>query len=53
MKPASLLIKLGKYILIIAVVIFFLFPIYWLFITAFKPSNEWFGPRSFSHANGH
>jgi multiple sugar transport system permease protein len=42
MKPAGLLIKLGKYILIIVVVIFFLFPIYWLFITAFKPSDEWF-----------
>lgn len=31
-----------RYILIGICLIFFLFPVYWLVITAFKPSNEWF-----------
>lgn len=31
-----------RYILVSLCLIFFLFPVYWLVITAFKPSNEWF-----------
>ena len=31
-----------RYILVAICLIFFLFPVYWLIITAFKPSNEWF-----------
>ncbi len=31
-----------KWILLIFILFFFLFPVYWLVITAFKPSQEWF-----------
>jgi len=34
--------KIGKYILIAIILFFFLFPIYWLAITAFKRSEDWF-----------
>ncbi|HBF11014.1 MAG TPA: sugar ABC transporter permease [Thermotoga neapolitana] len=34
--------KVVRYILVAVCLIFFLFPVYWLVITAFKPSNEWF-----------
>jgi multiple sugar transport system permease protein len=41
--------KVVRYILVAVCLIFFLFPVYWLVITAFKPSNEWFTmpPRFF------
>lgn len=38
-------IKLGvgvRELSAILIIAFFLFPVYWLFITAFKPSTEWF-----------
>jgi multiple sugar transport system permease protein len=31
-----------KWMVLLLILIFFLFPIYWLVITAFKPSQEWF-----------
>ncbi|HHV62555.1 MAG TPA: carbohydrate ABC transporter permease [Firmicutes bacterium] len=34
--------EIFKYILLLALVIFFFFPIYWLIITAFKVSSDWF-----------
>ncbi|MEN3008774.1 carbohydrate ABC transporter permease, partial [Pseudothermotoga sp.] len=37
------ILRVFKYILIGICLVFFLFPVYWLVITAFKPSNEWFG----------
>lgn len=46
-----------RYILIGICLIFFLFPVYWLVITAFKPSNEWFSwppkfwPSKFTFSN--
>jgi multiple sugar transport system permease protein len=43
------ILTIVRYILIAVCLIFFLFPVYWLVITAFKPSNEWFTmpPRFF------
>lgn len=34
--------KIGKYLLTVIILFFFLFPIYWLVITAFKRSEDWF-----------
>jgi len=36
------ILRVFRYMLIFVCLIFFLFPVYWLVITAFKPSNEWF-----------
>ncbi len=35
-------ISILKWILLFFILFFFLFPIYWLVITAFKPSQDWF-----------
>ncbi|MDW8070008.1 MAG: carbohydrate ABC transporter permease [Anaerolineae bacterium] len=36
------MIRVLKYLLAILILFFFLFPVYWLLITAFKHSEEWF-----------
>jgi|YelNatPaOPRAMG01_1025707.scaffolds.fasta_scaffold00073_26 multiple sugar transport system permease protein len=38
----KLFISILKWILLLFILFFFLFPVYWLVITAFKPSQEWF-----------
>ncbi|MDI3472647.1 MAG: multiple sugar transport system permease protein [Thermotogaceae bacterium] len=51
------ILYLVKYIAAIFVLVIFLFPIYWIFITAFKPEPEWFSmppvfwPSKFTLAN--
>ncbi len=35
--------RMAKTLLVVLVLFFFLFPIYWLVITAFKPIPDWFG----------
>jgi len=39
---SSFILKILRYALLIFITLFFLFPIYWMFITAFKPSKYWF-----------
>ena len=38
----KVILRVLRYIVIATCLIFFLFPVYWLVVTAFKPSNEWF-----------
>jgi len=37
------ILSILRYILVFICLVFFLFPVYWLVITAFKPPDEWFG----------
>lgn len=37
-----LVISIFKWILLLFILFFFIFPIYWLITTAFKPSQDWF-----------
>ena len=37
------ILSILRYILVFMCLVFFLFPVYWLVITAFKPPDEWFG----------
>jgi multiple sugar transport system permease protein len=38
----KIFINLIKWILLIFILFFFLFPVYWLITTAFKPASDWF-----------
>ncbi len=44
--------RILKYILVLVVLFFFLFPVYWIVLTAFKPFADWFtSPPTFFELN--